>query len=187
MSAEALFAHLPELTEQLGAEHVPALVSRLETLELGQGTVLVRDQAPMDAFYLLLEGTLALSIECEGHSIQLGELRPGNWVGEVAYLSGSPAASTTVTAMSEVKLARLSYADFEAMVAQDPIAACRLMHGFILMLLRRLRVTANDPILDPDGQLHIYGDPSVPWEELVQHRHSILAFLKRLLGGADAA
>lgn len=187
MSHEALFAHLPEMTEQLGAEHVQALVDRVETLELAQGTVLVRDQAPMDAFYLLLEGRLALSIELDGHTIQLGELRPGNWVGEVAYLSGSPAASATVTATTEVKLARLSYGDFEAMVAVDPIAACRLMHGFILMLIRRLRVTANDPILDPDGQFHIYGDPSVPWEDLVQHRHSVLAFLKRLLGGADAA
>lgn len=187
MANEALFAHLPELTEQLGAEHVRALVDRVEACDIGQGTVLIHDQAPMDAFYLLLEGTLALSIELDGHTIQLGELRPGNWVGEVAYLSGSPTACATVTATSEVKLARLSYDDFEAMLAEDPIAACRLMHGFILMLIRRLRVTANDPILDPDGEFHIYGDPSVPWEDLVQHRHSVLAFLKHMLGGADAA
>lgn len=141
----------------------------------------------MDAFYLLLEGTLALSIELDGHSIQLGELRPGNWVGEVAYLSGSATACATVTATSEAKLARLAYRDFEAMVAGGPIAACRLMHGFILMLIRRLRVMANDPILGPDGQFHIHGDPSVPWEDLVRHRQSVLAFLKRLMGGADAA
>lgn len=187
MSNEALFAHLPELTDQLGAEHVQALVDRVEAYSMEQGTVLIRDQAPMDAFYLLLEGRLALSIELDGHTIQLGELRPGNWVGEVAYLSGSPKACATVTAMSEVKLARLAYRDFEAMVAEDPIAACRLMHGFILMLIRRLRVTANDPILDPDGQFHIHGDPSVPWEDLVQHRHGVLAFIKRLMGGTDAA
>lgn len=187
MSNEALFAHLPKLTEQLGAEHVQALVDRLETYSIEPDTVLIRDQAPMEAFYLLLEGTLALSIELDGHTIELGELRPGNWVGEVAYLSGSPTACAIVTARSEVKLARLSYAHFEAMVAEDPVAACGLMHGFILMLIRRLRVTANDPVLDPDGQFHIHGDLSVPWEDLVQHRHSVLAFLKRLLGGADAA
>jgi len=187
MSNEALFAHLHKLTEQLGAEHVQALVDRVEPCGIEQGTVLIRDQAPMDAFYLLLEGTLALSIELDGHTIQLGELRPGNWVGEVAYLSGSQTACATVTATSEAKLARLSYRDFEAMVAEDPIAACRLMNGFILMLIRRLRATANDPILDPDGQFHILGDLSVPWEDLVQHRHSVLAFFKRLLGGADAA
>lgn len=187
MANEALFAHLPELTDQLGAEHVQALLDRIETQSIEQGTVLIRDQAPMDAFYLLLEGTLSLSIELDGHTIQLGELRPGNWVGEVAYLSGSATACATVTATSEVKLGRLDYRDFDALVAEDPIAACRLMHGFILMLIRRLRVTANDPILDPDGQFHIHGDLSVPWEDLVQHRQSVLAFLKRLLGSADAA
>ncbi len=187
MANEALFVHLPELTEQLGAEHVQALLDRVEVLRLETGTVLIRDQAPMETFHLLLEGTLALSIELDGHTIQLGELKPGNWIGEVAYLSGSPTACATVTATREVTLARLSYADFEAMVAEDPIAACRLMHGFILMLIRRLRVTANDPILDPDGQFHIYGELSVPWDDLAQHRHSVLDFLKRLLGGADAA
>jgi CRP-like cAMP-binding protein len=187
MSNEALFAHLPELTEQLGAEHVQALVDRVETCSIEHGTALVRDQAPMDAMYLLLEGTLALSIELEGHTIQLGELRPGNWVGEVAYLSGSPVACATITATSEVKLARLSYRDFEAMLAEDPIAACRLMHGFILMLMRRLHATANDPVLDPDGELHIHGDPSVPWQDLVQHRQSVLDFFRKLLGGADAS
>lgn len=187
MTNNALFARLPELTDQLGAEHVPALIDRVETFDIEQGTVLIRDQAPMDAFYLLLEGRLALSIELDGHTIQLGELRPGNWVGEVAYLSGSLASCATVTATSEVKLCRLTYRDFDAMVAEDPIAACRLMHGFVLMLIRRLRVMANDPILDPDGQFHIYGDPSVPWEALLQQRHSVLGFLKRLLGGADAS
>lgn len=182
MSEQTIFFHLPELTEQLGVEHVKALVDRVEAVELGQGEVLIHDQAPMDAFYLLLEGVLTLSVEIEGHDILLGELKPGNWVGEVAFLSGSRQACTAVSAATDVKLARLSYRDFEAMLAEDPTAACRLMHGFILMLIRRLRATANDPVLDPDGQLQIHGELSVSWEELAQHKHSVLGFLKGLFG-----
>lgn len=182
MSDEAIFAHLPELTEQIGVEHVKGFVDRVEQISLEQGSVLVRDQAPMDAFYLLLEGRLALSIEVDGHTIQLGELSPGNWIGEVAFLNGTFIACTTVSAASEAKLARLTYQDFEAMLAEDPMLACRLMHGFILMLIRRLRATANDPVLDPDGQLHIYADMSVPWEALAPHKHSVLDFLKGLFG-----
>lgn len=182
MPDDAIFAHLPELTAQLGVEHVQALLDRLTPVELEPGAVLVRDQTPVDAFYLLLEGSVALSVEVNGHDIQLGELRPGNWVGEVAYLSKQPLACATVKATSAAKLARLSYRDFEAMLAEDPVAACRLMHGFVLMLIRRLRVTANDPVLDPDGQLHIHGDPSVNWEALRQQELNLTDFLRRLLG-----
>lgn len=182
MSAEALFSHLPELTAQLGMEHVQALLDRVTLVELEPGAVLVRDQTPMDAFYLLLEGGVALSVEVNGHDIQLGELRPGNWVGEVTYLAGQSLSCATVKATGAAKLARLSYRDFEAMLAEDPIAACRLMHGFVLMLIRRLRVTANDPVLDPDGQLHIHGDPSVSWEALRQQELKLTDFLRRLLG-----
>ncbi len=182
MSDEALLSRLPDLTEQLGVEHVRALLDRMDEIELEMGSVIVHDQGPMDAFYLLLEGTLALSVEIEGHAILLGDLAPGNWVGEVAFLNGSFIACSTVTAATDVKLARLTYQNFEAMLAEDPVAACHLMHGFILMLSQRLRATANDPVLDPDGRLQIQSEMSVPWDELAQRKHGVLGFFKSLLG-----
>lgn len=182
MDEQTLFTHLPELTEQLGVEHIKPLLDRLTLHRLDAGTLLVRDQAPIDALTLVLSGQLSLAVEVAGHSIQLGELKPGNWCGELAYFSGVRRASSTVTAAVESEVARLSFANFDALMAEDSVTACRLTHAFIQMLIRRLRAVADNPVIDPHGQMLIMGELSVPWSELVPHHHGVMDLLKSFLG-----
>ncbi len=182
MDEKILFELLPELVEQLGVEHVKPLLDRISLHVLEEGQVMVRDQDPIDAFYLVLSGRLQLAIELSGHTIQLGCIRPGNWCGELGYFSGVRHASSTVTAGEETTVARLSYADFDALIAEDSIAVCRLTHAFIQMLIRRLQVTANNPVIDPEGNLLLLGDLTVPLSELSRKPHGVIDFLKSLLG-----
>lgn len=182
MDEAALFRQLPELESQLGLEHVKPLLDRFSLHGLGDGEVLIRDQAPIDSLYLVLSGSLRLAVEFAGHAIQLGEIGPGNWVGELGLFSGTHIASSTAIAVGETEVARLSYRDFDALLDEDSLAVCRLTHGFIQMLMRRLAVTANNPVIDPRGEMLLLGDLSVPWSELAQHPHGVVDFLKSLLG-----
>lgn len=182
LDEQALFKHLPELEGQLGVEHVKPLLERFSLRALADGEVLVRDQAPIDALYLVLAGSLRLSIEFGNHAIQLGEIGPGNWVGELGYFSGVRLASSTATAVGECEIARLSYQDFDALLDEDSVAVCRLTHGFIQMLMRRLAVTANNPVIDPRGEMLLPGDLTVPWNDLTQQPHGMVDFLKSLFG-----
>jgi CRP/FNR family transcriptional regulator, cyclic AMP receptor protein len=182
MDEETLFKYLPELEGQLGVEHVKPLLEHLRLSTLSDGTVLVHDQAPIDSLYLVLHGSLRLSVEFGSHSIQLGEIGPGNWVGELGYFSGVHLASSTVTACGECEVAQLTYQDFDTLLDEDSVAVCRLTHGFIQMLMRRLAITANNPVIDPHGEMLLLGDLSVPWSELAQGRHGVVDFLKGLLG-----
>ncbi len=182
MDELSLFKRLPELESQLGAEHVKPLLEHLQLLTLQDGEMLLRDRAPVDAFYLVLSGNLRLSVEFGQHTVLLGEIGPGNWVGELGYFSGVPVASSTVTAAGETELARLTYLDFDELLIADSVAVCRLTHGFIQMLMRRLAVTASNPVIDPQGEILLLGDLSVPWTELAQQPHGVIDFLKILLG-----
>jgi len=182
MDEQTLFNHLPELEGQLGVEHVKPLLEHFGLLTLQEGEVLVHDQGPIDALYLVLSGSLRLSVEFGGHAIQLGEIGPGNWVGELGYFSGVRLASSTATACAESAVARISYQDFDALLNEDSVAVCRLTHGFIQMLMRRLAVTANNPVIDPHGEMLLLGDLSVPWTELAESPHGVVDFLKTLLG-----
>jgi len=182
MDEQSLFKQLPELEGQLGVEHVKPLLDRISVRNLPDGEVLLHDQAPIDALYLVLSGCLRLSIEFADHAIQLGEIGPGNWVGEVGYFSGVRLASSCVTACGDTEVARLAYKDFDALLDDDSVAVCRLTHGFIQMLMRRLAVTANNPIIDPQGEMLLLGDLSVPWKDLAQSPHGVVDFLKILLG-----
>ena len=179
---QSLFKHLPGLEGQLGVEHLKPLLDRIMVRKLESGEVLVRDQAPLDAFYLVLSGCLRLAVEFGDHAIHLGEVGAGNWVGEVAFFSGTGLSSTTVTACGDTELARLSFQDFDTLLDEDSVAVCRLTHGFIQMLMRRLSVTANNPIIDPQGEMLLPGDLTVPMSELTQGPHGVVDFLKSLLG-----
>jgi CRP-like cAMP-binding protein len=182
MDEHVLFGYLPELVDQLGADHVKPLLDRITLREVSKGEVLVQDQQPIDGFYLVLRGRLHLAIELSGHTLQLGELLPGNWCGELGYFSGVRRASSTVSASEDTLLARLSYDDFDALLAEDAVAVCRLTHAFVKMLIRRLNATANNPVIDPHGELLLLGDLSVPMEELRRKPHGVVDFIKSLLG-----
>jgi len=182
MEEHILFEFLPEIVEQLGADHVKPLLDRVTLQSLEENQVMVHDQEPIDAFFLVLSGSLQLSIELSGHHIQLGAIRPGNWCGELGYFTGIRRASSTVTAGPDTTVARLAYVDFDALIAEDSIAVCRLTHAFIQMLIRRLEVTANNPVVDPQGNMLLLGDITVPLSELSRKHHGVIDFIKSLLG-----
>lgn len=182
MTEKDLFDFLPELTRQLGTEHAAATLGYAQVVDLPEGEVLVRDQEPIDALYLVLRGELSLSVDIPGHRIHLGEMGPGNWIGEVAFFSGGNSASTTAAAASDCKLMRLSFADYETMIQMAPASACRLAHVLIGMLIHRLRNSASDPVLDPEGRLLFLGNLSAPEEVLHPPHTGVLEYLKGLLG-----
>jgi CRP-like cAMP-binding protein len=169
------------LARQVGEEPATVLLERASLIECEQGEVIMQDQGEVDSLYLLLSGRLALSVEMAGHTIQLGEVDTGNWVGEVALFSGSHLAVSRVEAVTAATLLRLPFGAFHSLIQEHPTTACRLTHVLIGMLIQRLRATVNDPILDQDGQLLMLGQLSVPVEAHAGH-HGIRDFLKNLLG-----
>jgi CRP-like cAMP-binding protein len=179
---KALFDFLPELTRQLGTEHAAVVVEYARVVDLPAGETLVRDQEPIDAFYIVLGGEVSLCVEIPDHCIHLGKMGPGNWIGEVAFFSGARTASTTVGASTDCKLLRLAFADYETMIQVAPASACRIAHVLIGMLIHRLRSSANDPVLDPEGHLLFLSNLSAPEEVLHPPHTGVLEYLKGLLG-----
>ncbi len=170
------------LAGQVGKENAPVFIEHASLQELAKGEVLLRDQEPVSAMYLLLEGRLAMSVDVAGHSIHLGHMDSGNWVGEVAYFGASRVACSTVMAESDALVMRLGYAEFGALARGAPEAACRLTHVMVTMLIHRLRATVQNPVLDADGQLLMLGDLSLPSPTPSLHDHGVVGFMRRLLG-----
>jgi CRP/FNR family transcriptional regulator, cyclic AMP receptor protein len=85
---------------------------------------------------ILLEGRVKLSlIGPNGKDVIVGFAGPGELVGEVAALDGSP-RSATATAVDPVRALVITRAAFEAFVASHPAAALPLLRS----LARRLRL-----------------------------------------------
>jgi MFS family permease len=90
-----IFAPLPEhVAEQLSGRLIP--------VEVPAGTVVIREGDAGDRYYLVAEGTLAVTVGAEPRR----ELGPGTSFGEIALLRDVP-RTATVTALTDCRLLAL--------------------------------------------------------------------------------
>jgi len=99
-----IFAPLPGTS-------IESLAARLIPLRVDPGTVIVREGDPGDRFYILAEGTVAVSAE----GSRLPDLEAGEYFGEIALIRDIP-RTATVTAKTRVVLYALDRDDFLAAV-----------------------------------------------------------------------
>ena len=111
LASTPIFAPLPGGS----LEH---LATRLVPLRVDSGTIIVREGDAGDRFYIVAEGTLAVS---QG-DIEIGELRHGEYFGEIALLRDT-SRTATVTAQTDVVLYALDRDDFLAAVTGHPQSA----------------------------------------------------------------
>lgn len=109
------FANSP-LCEGLSEAEIAQVFELFEVREIAAGSALYREGDPADALYVVLEGRL----EVQRRGTRLGEVDPGQSVGEMSLFLKSPTRSATVTAESAVTVLRVGRERFrEALVARD--------------------------------------------------------------------
>jgi Cyclic nucleotide-binding domain len=101
-----------ELLAGLPGETLALLGQRMEREEVAPGTVLIREGASDDRFYVLLAGLLAVSQRDLGAR---SVLRPGDYFGEVAPAMSVP-RTATVSAITPAVVASCDRATFDELV-----------------------------------------------------------------------
>ena len=132
-------ARFPALAEELGPDNLQTLLTATTPLELPANRKVIRDRMPVDSLYLILEGQVSISVEANKRGIKLGELGPGEWLGEVSVLSGELLASSTVTTETPVRFLRLRHEKFEELIWKNAEVSGVLLRQLVLMLADRLR------------------------------------------------
>lgn len=133
----------PEFSAALGEANIQTLLKATSKVELPAYRKLIRDRMPVDSIYLLMDGEVAVSVEEGGNQIPLGNIGPGQWLGEISVLSGEMLASSTVTTVTPVTLLRLKHQAFEDLLQRDERLANALLDQLTGMLSDRLRVSLN--------------------------------------------
>lgn len=130
----ALFAELPAAT-------LDELAVRGEAIALAGGTTLFEQDENADAFYLLRWGRLAAwRRNREGDTRRLGQIGPGEYVGEVGLILDQR-RSATVFALRDSELVCWSRDSFEQLLAHHPKA----MLGLTREALKRYAATVERP------------------------------------------
>lgn len=97
---------------------VDTLATRLDTVRVEPGAVIVRQGAPADKFFIIVEGAVEVLREEDGASRPLATLRGGQFFGEMAILRDIP-RTATVRAVAPTTLLTMERDAFKALVAQS--------------------------------------------------------------------
>ena len=103
-------------------KHLQQIASLCTEVSAPAGTVLCREGESGQEFFVLLEGTVAVT----SHGAELARLGRGDFFGELALLDGKT-RNATVTATSDVELLVLSRREFESVLHDDPEVAVRML------------------------------------------------------------
>jgi MFS family permease len=122
-----LFAGVP-------ASALEAIAVRMEALRVVPGEVVIREGAVADRFYLIDEGSFAVTrlvgsesaSEAAGGIEKLRTMGPGEVFGEIGLLRGIP-RTATVTAATDGALLALDGVDFLELVNAGPLVRPRLL------------------------------------------------------------
>lgn len=156
----AAIERIPLLQALPGAERLAAY---LEPVRVAAGEPIVREGARDRDLYFVLAGQARILSQ----GLDVGQLRPGDHLGELALAAGHP-RSATVLARSEMELARLSLARFEQLAIEDPALGLRLLQRLLAGVGTRL----HDMTRSVDALLR---DRSVPRRSMVMvklHGHA---------------
>jgi CRP-like cAMP-binding protein len=96
-----------------------------------QGTPLFVENMVSDCMLIIVEGRVALTTKGNnGADVQLGEVGPGDWLGELALISAGQ-RMCTATAVTMVKALEIRQADFQKTLALKPQACIKLLMSIV--------------------------------------------------------
>jgi predicted acylesterase/phospholipase RssA/CRP-like cAMP-binding protein len=116
----------------LSDDILQAIRSAMSTRSLAAGDVLVRQGETAEQLFIVLVGSLAIGLEETGQP--LGQLGPGEVVGEVAVLSGTE-RTATARAATPARIGVIERQDLERIASKHPDLVERLLDSSV----RRVR------------------------------------------------
>ena len=132
----------PSALMQLSHDEARAIVAYMQPRRIPEGTTFIRegDTDNTDFMLLVLDGevTIETIVVSRTAPITVTVLGPGNLIGEMGLLDGSP-RSASCTAMSDLRCAILTRDALNQMLADDPRTAAKLMMAISLRITERMR------------------------------------------------
>jgi NTE family protein len=115
----ALFAALP-LLKQLDADSIGELANEIEWFSMPGGATLYSAGQAADGLYVIINGAFGIYVaQPGGGSAYIGQLCGGQIAGQMEVISGN-ARSSTLVALRDSEVARLSCATFDELVRKHP-------------------------------------------------------------------
>jgi lysophospholipid hydrolase len=165
----------------LMAQRLLDLERSFTRVALEAGQVLFREGDPGDSLYVVVTGRIRLLAGAPGAESAIGDLGPGELLGEMALLTGEP-RSATIVAVRDTELYRLSADSVELYLFNEASVARRIMTVLARRLARGPSASSAGP--PPVRTVALVAAGDTPLAEVAQFGEVLGAFLSRHLRAA---
>lgn len=114
---------------EMSKRELKALRRLMTPVQVSEGRELTRQDEPGREFMVILEGTAVV----RRNGRKVADLGPGDFLGELAVLSGAP-RTATVVATSEMSLEVLNRRELMTMLDENPRVARKILVGAVKRL-----------------------------------------------------
>jgi CRP-like cAMP-binding protein len=128
-------------------------ISDLETLkfygvfgEYGPGEIIVQQGEKAQRLHIVVSGGLEVIVSALGKDTKVGDIGPGDCIGEVGILEPGPASATVRVSQTAI-LWSIDVEQLQQFFEAVPIGAAQLLMGISSLLCKRLR-HANQTIME---------------------------------------
>jgi len=123
-----------ELFHSLPASRLDWICERVEEIQLSRGELLVREGDPPRGFFVMVTGSMGITVKSDGLEMPIGQHQAPSFFGEIPVLTDDP-VPVTFRALTDSRVYELSAEDF-----RDLMHACRDFERQIFRaVLRRMR------------------------------------------------
>jgi CRP-like cAMP-binding protein len=132
VEARQVLVTVPFFAEVLNAAELDTLAAAARRVDIDRGTSLIRERDPRDSMFVIVSGSVSVSIRDAGTERSVATLRARDIVGEMALLTGAPRAAS-VTAQAPVVALEIDRSAIEPLLEAEPA----LFDRFAAMLEKR--------------------------------------------------
>ncbi len=135
--------HRVDMLSQLSSNELEIFQGFLEELRCAAQTVVFHQGDEGRDLYIVGEGRVAIRVRApEGVDVDVAELGPGNFFGEMAIFEDAPRSATCVMT-GEGLLYRLRKDDFFSLMDQHPSTAIKVLYRMVNITTGRLTQTSS--------------------------------------------
>lgn len=150
------------LLGELDDDDIDWMIARGDRQTVPAGTVLIRESHPISHLFILLDGSLSVTVAAAGGQ-EIASLLSGDIVGEMSFVDTRP-PSATVIAKQESLVLCLSREELTHKLHLDEGFAARFYRALAISLSTRLRLTVSrlnnlDLPLDNENELPLPEGP----------------------------
>ncbi|MBD2483347.1 cyclic nucleotide-binding domain-containing protein [Planktothrix sp. FACHB-1365] len=126
---------------ELNDRDIDWIVTQGKREVLQAGTVLIEEDQPLDALYIVLSGTLNVCVAALENQV-VGKIGGGEILGEMSFVDGR-LPSATVQAVEECCVLSISRSLLSQKLEEDVLFSLRFYRAITKFLSSRLRATVN--------------------------------------------